>query len=144
MPGPTTEILNEDIRELKADIRDIRGNLDVLKADVHRLDIGLAELRIGQAEIRAEFNDLKVEFKEFKGDIRRLDVGLAELRAEFRFAKWLLGLLLAMTLSGIGGGIWWAATITAEVRHVGQAVAAQKAPSTPPAGTSARAGARPD
>jgi hypothetical protein len=45
MPGPTTEVLNEDIKEIKAEIKDIRSNLDVLKADVHRVDVSLAELR---------------------------------------------------------------------------------------------------
>jgi prefoldin subunit 5 len=70
MPGPTAEILNEDVKELKGNLRDIRSSIEVLKADAHRIDIGLAELR-----------------------------------AEFRFAKWLLGLLLAMTLVGVGGGI---------------------------------------
>jgi hypothetical protein len=44
MPVPT-EILNEDIKELKAEVRDIRGDLDVLKADIHRMDVSLAELR---------------------------------------------------------------------------------------------------
>jgi len=47
--GPTTEVLNEDIKELKAEIRDIRGDLNVLKADVHNIALGLAELR---AEVR--------------------------------------------------------------------------------------------
>jgi peptidoglycan hydrolase CwlO-like protein len=46
----TTEVLNEDIKELKAEVRDIRGDLDVLTADVHRIDISLAELR---SEVRA-------------------------------------------------------------------------------------------
>ncbi len=101
MPGPTTEVLNDDIRELKGDLRDIRSNLDVLKADVHRID-----------------------------------VGLAELRAEFRFAKWLLGLLLALTISGIGGGIWQAATLTAEVKHLAGVVATPGPRPAPPGLTS--------
>jgi hypothetical protein len=83
MPGPTTEVLNEDVRELKGELRDIRNDLNVLKADVHRID-----------------------------------VGLAELRAEFKFAKWLIGILLAMTVSGIGAGIWQTATLTSEVKHL--------------------------
>ena len=44
MPVPT-EVLDEDIKELKADVRDIRADLGVLKADVHRIDVSLAELR---------------------------------------------------------------------------------------------------
>jgi hypothetical protein len=80
MPGPTTEVLNDDVKELKADIREIRGHLDSLKDDVHQVDLGLARLQ-----------------------------------TEFGLAKWLLGLTLVATASGIGTGIWWAATINASV-----------------------------
>jgi len=50
MPGVPTEVLNDDIKELKAETRDIRGNLDTLKAEVHGIAVGLAELR---AEFRS-------------------------------------------------------------------------------------------
>jgi len=83
MPGPTTEILNDDL-------------------------------------------------KEVRGDLHKLTVEVAKLSAEFGLAKWLLGLTLVATLSGIGGGIWWAATLTAEVRHMAGALAAGK-PTTQPA-----------
>jgi hypothetical protein len=82
MAGPT-DLLNEDVKELKGEIRDVRNGLDGLKGEVHRLD-----------------------------------VGLARLQTEFGLAKWLLGLLLVATVSGIGTGIWWAATITADVRSL--------------------------
>jgi hypothetical protein len=83
MPGPTTEVLNDDVKELKADIREIRGHLDSLKDDVHQVDLGLARLQ-----------------------------------TEFGLAKWLLGLTLVATASGIGTGIWWAATINASVLNM--------------------------
>jgi len=89
MPGPTTEVLNDDMRQ-------IRGSLDALKGEVHQLD-----------------------------------VGLARLQTEFGLAKWLLGLTLVATLSGIGTGIWWAATLTAEVQHLAGIVQAGKAAPSP-------------
>ena len=90
MPGPTTEVLNEDVRE-------IRGNLGVVKADLHALG---------------------------------LDV--AGLKAEFGVFKWLLGLTLAASLSGVGISIWWAATLTSEVRHLAAAVARLTPPAPAP------------
>jgi hypothetical protein len=62
MPGPTTEVLNDDLKELKA-------------------------------------------------EVHKIDVDLAKLGAEFGVFKWLIGLTLMATLSGIGLSIWWAATI---------------------------------
>lgn len=91
MPGPTTEVLNDDIKDLKGDVREIRGGLDALKGEVHQLD-----------------------------------VSVARLQTEFGLAKWLLGLTLVATVSGIGAGIWWAATLSAEVRHLAGVVAAGK------------------
>ena len=37
---------------------------------------------------------------------------------EFSFAKWLLGLLLVATVSGISSGIWWAATLNANMKNL--------------------------
>jgi prefoldin subunit 5 len=79
MAGPTTEVLDEDIKELKAEIRDMRVSLG--------------------------------------GEVQRSAVSLAELRGEFRLAKVFIGLTLVATLSGLGAGIWWAATITANVHN---------------------------
>jgi hypothetical protein len=94
MPGLPTEILNDDIKELRADFREMRNTMDSLK-----------------------------------NDHRELAVGLAEVRTEFRFAKWLLGILLLATISGIGSGIWWAATITANMRVL-EAVVFEKSKAT--------------
>jgi len=90
MPGPTTEVLNEDVKEVKSDLRDVRSSIEVLKGDVHRTGISLAELR-----------------------------------GEFGLAKWLIGLTLVATLSGIGTGIWWAATITADLHNL-EVITAEK------------------
>jgi hypothetical protein len=107
VPGPTTEVLSDDLEELKAelhaDVRDIRVNLDSVKDSL-------------------------------KAEIHAVDVRLARLSAEFGLAKWLLGATLVATLSQIGAGIWWGATVTAEVRHLTQAIGQQK-PAPPPAPT---------
>ena len=46
MPGPTTEVLNEDVRELKGEIRDIRSDMATMRADIHAIAVGLAEFRV--------------------------------------------------------------------------------------------------
>ena len=66
------------------------------------------------------------DLKEVRSDLHKLAVEVAKLSAEFGLAKWLLGLTLAATLTAIGGGIWWAATLTAEVRHLAGAVTATR------------------
>ena len=40
---------------------------------------------------------------------------MGRLQTEFGLAKWLLGLLLLATLSGIGAGIWWAGNMNARM-----------------------------
>ena len=45
MPGPTTEVLNEDIKELKGEIKDIRLDMATMRADVHAIAVGLAEFK---------------------------------------------------------------------------------------------------
>jgi hypothetical protein len=103
MAGPTTEVLNQDLTEVRADLRDIRGNLDSVKDSL-------------------------------KAEIHVVDVRLAKLSAEFNLFKWVLGAVLVATLSQIGAGIWWGATITSEVRHLTQAIERQQpAPPQAPA-----------
>ena len=87
MAGPTTEVLNEDVRDLRGDFREIRGHLDSFKSEIFV-------------------------------DVRRIDLGLTRVQTEFSFAKWLLGSLLVAAVTGISTGIWWAATISANVRNL--------------------------
>ena len=58
---------------------------------------------------------LNEDIKDMKSEIHGIDTRLAALAAEFHFAKWLLGLSLALTLSGISFGIWWGGNINAKV-----------------------------
>ena len=58
---------------------------------------------------------LNEDIKELRSEIHGVDTRLSALAAEFGFAKWLLGLSLALTLSGISFGIWWGGNINAKV-----------------------------
>jgi outer membrane murein-binding lipoprotein Lpp len=86
MAGPT-DLLNDDVKELKADLRDLRSSLDVVKADVHRIDVSLAELRS--------------DVQTIKG-----------------IGKWAATLLVASVLASGGTVVWWAATVSADVKHL--------------------------
>jgi hypothetical protein len=98
MPGPTTEVLNEDMRLLRIDVTE-------LKRELHQVEV----------DLRTEIH--KVE-AELKADIQEVKIGLARLQTEVGLARWLIGLTLLATLSGIGSGIWWAATVTSELRTI--------------------------
>ena len=58
---------------------------------------------------------LNDDIKELRSEVHGIDSRLSALAAEFGFAKWLLGLSLGLTLSGIGLGIWWGGNINAKV-----------------------------
>ncbi len=104
MPGPATETLNDDLKQLKD--------------DVHRLDVGLAEIR-------------------------------TELRLLVGLAKLVIGLVVGLGggafVSSAVAGIWWASSITSDVRHLEVQVAEirksvdelKKGLATPPAATPA-------
>jgi hypothetical protein len=82
-------------------------DVKALREDLHKTEVSL----------RDELRKVEVSLRE---DIHRVDVGLAALKAEFSFAKWLIGGLLATTMTGIGTGIWLASGISNEMKHVSQ------------------------
>jgi hypothetical protein len=86
MAGPT-DLLNDDVKELKSDLRDVRSNIDVIRADVHRIDIAVAELRS--------------DVQTIKG-----------------IGKWAATLLVGSVLASGGTVVWWAATVSADVKHL--------------------------
>ena len=65
--------------------------------------------------LSADFETIRADFKDLARTVHGLDVGLGKLQTEFALAKWLLGVLLVATLSGIGSGIWWASAISHRV-----------------------------
>lgn len=76
---------------------------------------------------------LSDDVKELRGDLHALAVDLAKIGTGVGIFKWMLGLTLMATVSGIATGIWWAATITSEVRHLSGQVAEIRAAIVPTA-----------
>lgn len=106
MAGPTTEVLNEDLKELKADVRDSRDDMATLKAEVHAVALTVARL-----------DDLRPEVAALRGDVQAIAVDLAgfkgEARVFLRIASWAGALAIASVVSGV----WWASALTGEVRR---------------------------
>ncbi len=78
MAGPTTEVLNDDLKGLREDLHKVQT--------------------------------------EIMNDVHKVAIEVAKLSAVFNFAKWLIGLTLSACISGIVFGIWWAATLSANVK----------------------------
>ena len=84
MPGPTTEAVNEDLKDLRGDL--------------HRLEVNLTK-QIDQVAIT-------------------IGERVAKLSAEFALFKWLLGLTLVASLSGIISSSYWAGSLASRVAAV--------------------------
>ena len=72
----------------------INDDVKVLRDDLHRLEVSV------------------------NAGTHKVELDVARLAAEFNLAKWLIGLTLVATLTGIGGGIWWAGRIDAKVSSI--------------------------
>jgi chromosome segregation ATPase len=98
-----SEVLDEDIKELKIEIRENRTKIDLVKDEVYRFGLALREMKL---ELRDEINRLalaQVQMKtELRDEINRLAITLAEMKADFRFVK----LLLTIVIMGIAGSVW--------------------------------------
>jgi hypothetical protein len=75
--GPTTEVLNEDIKEVKADLHEIRVDSGVLKASLQHVNDDIKELKVDSRDIRGDIAVIKT-------DLQNVGLGLGELRGEFR------------------------------------------------------------
>ena len=95
MSGPTTEVLNDDLKEIRGDLRKVECSLF---AEIHQVEDSLG-MKIHQVE----------------AEIHRVDNTVAKLGAEFAGFKWLLGVTLATTLLGIVGAAFWTGTLTSRV-----------------------------
>jgi hypothetical protein len=130
--GPTTEVLNEDIKEVKSDLHEIRVDSGVLRAGLQHVNDDIKELKVDIRDIRGDItvikNDLHnmgIGLGEFRGEFRSSDPrkvaeGLATLQGEYKavsgIAKW-GGAFLATAIVTFGsGGVWWASRLTADVR----------------------------
>jgi hypothetical protein len=91
MPGPTTEVLNDDVKDLRDEL--------------HKVEIAIKD-------------DLHMLKDELTVEIHRVSVAVEKLASEFHFAKWLFGLLLVTAVSMGLAGVWWAASITSDLRNI--------------------------
>jgi len=95
MAGPTTEVLNEDIKDLKFEIREIKS------------------------EIKEQNDEIRRDFKMLREEFHQVALGLAELRGEAKVylgvAKWAGAFIVTTVLTSGVAGIWWASNINAKV-----------------------------
>lgn len=132
MPGPTTEVLNDDHKEMRADIH--RAEVALMTA-VHQGDATLAtEISRGDAALATEIGRvatsltaeisrvataLSTEISKIhtslSAEIYKVNIAVEKLSIEFAVFRWLIGLTLVALLSGLGMSIWWAATVTNRV-----------------------------
>ena len=97
MAATPTEVLNDDIRELKGDIRENRAKIDLVKEEVQRLAIAQAEMKV-----------------ELRDDIHRIALSQAEMKGEFRLLK----VLLTLVIATIAGAAWQFFNLDAKVNGV--------------------------
>jgi chromosome segregation ATPase len=121
MAATPTEVLNDDIKELKSEIRENRTKIDLIKDEVQRSAVAQAQMKVelrddiqrvalSQAEMKAELRDdlqrvvlSQAEMKaELREDTHKIALSQAEMKGEFRFVK----LLLSLVLAGIAGAAW--------------------------------------
>jgi chaperonin cofactor prefoldin len=111
--GPTTEVLNEDIKEVKEDLHGIRVDVDVVKSGFYRVAEDIKELKVDIRDIRGDLAVVKM-------DLHNVATGLAEFKGETRvymgLAKWAAAFLITTILTSGGAGIWWASSLTSNVR----------------------------
>ncbi len=107
MPGPTTEVLNQDLK-------DVRGDLKSLNDDVKRLD---AKIEVVTAQLDSK---IEVVAAQLNTKIEVVSAQLAILLSLIKIAIGLVGSLLA---TGLVSGVWWASGISSDVRHLQTEVA---------------------
>ena len=99
MPGPTTEAVNDDVKELRADFHRFEV---ALTQTITRLEVGL----------RAEIGRVEVGWG---AKIAGVDKAVGQLAAQFALFKWLLGLALVTSLSGVISSAYWAGALASRV-----------------------------
>jgi predicted nuclease with TOPRIM domain len=130
--GPTTEVLNEDIKEVKADLHEIRVECGVLRSGLQHVNDDIRELKAECREIRGDVAVIKMGLQnvalalgELRGEFRSSDPrktaeDLATLKGEYKavssIAKWVGAFLITSVVTIGGAGVWWASKLTADVR----------------------------
>lgn len=99
MPGPTTEAVNDDVKEL-------RGEL-------HRAELALTKsIADVEAGLRGEIARVELSLTE---SIAGVANSLAGLKGEFAAFRWMLGLTLGLLISGIAAAIWSSGSTSAKL-----------------------------
>ncbi len=110
MPGPTTEVLGDDLKEMRADIH--RAEVALTTA-IHQGDAALS------AEIGRVHTSLSAEIarvnSSLSAEINKVNVTVSKLIGEFSIMNWLVGLTLATALSGVVSSAYWAGSLASRV-----------------------------
>jgi hypothetical protein len=94
MPAPT-DLLNDDLKELKADAKGLRE-------DLHKVEVALTK----------EIQRVEVALKE---EVHGVDNRLTVLSTQVKGMLSGIRTLAVLTLASVLSGVWWGATITSKV-----------------------------
>ena len=139
MPGPTTEHLNADIKELRDDIAGVKDQIhglrDVLKEEIHKFRDALAP---EVAKIGAELKTLTSDFPAVRSDLAAIGADMKRLMTEFpplrndfialksRFdlllaqVRWIVCILVVNLLGLVGSSyytVWQASRLVSNVEN---------------------------
>jgi len=110
--GPTAEVLNEDIKDVRADIHDVRVDVSVVKAGLQHVSEDIKETKVDLRDIRGDLAVMKL-------DLHNVGIALAEHKGEVRvymgLAKWAGAVLVTTMLTSGAAGIWWASSLNAKL-----------------------------
>jgi hypothetical protein len=128
MAGPTTEVLNEDMKALRDDLQrvelDLRGKIvrseNALRADINRLEMTFqADINRLEMTFQADNNRLEISLRS---DINRLDVSLVEIKTTLnnaiKVATWGMTLFAGTLITSAVTGVWWASKINTKVESL--------------------------
>jgi hypothetical protein len=146
MPAPTpTELLAEDIRDLRETNHRMAARLDSLDAAVRDLGRDLGNLRADvatelggmRAEMASEIGGLRADVVEKLGQINNnLEKFQARTETSLKIAGWAITLLIPLVFSLLGGAFWitWhAAKLDSRVERV-ESRLPKESPAIPAAG----------
>lgn len=91
MPGPTTEVINDDLKGLRDDF--------------HKLAIEIREANHQIAQKAAQ-------------DTHQVELDVREIATQVKGILGAIRLLIVLTITSIAGSIWWGATLTADMKNL--------------------------
>jgi hypothetical protein len=128
MAGPTSEVLNEDVKELREDLHKVEV---ALREDNHRVEVALrgeinrVETSLGERMSRVE-TALRGEISRVEtsltGQIGEVKADVRELSTQIKGILTAIKLLAVLAITSLAGSIWWGATLSSDVRHLASEV----------------------